>query len=348
MSRKKNTYTIYDIAKISGFSPKTVSRVINQEESVKQETRQIIEAVIAKLAYAPNIYAKNLSKKSSVNILISVKKKEAFPLIWFQTLLDKLLIACKNAGINAVIEYYGKEDKISDSIIGTSGGFIDGVVIFYEGKNDARLNYLMKHKIPCIVFGKGFQDDIIYVSNDDYNAMYQLVETFSMPHLKRIWLLMGGENSVNKERVRGVKDALGLQLEKSCLTVKYGLSTIESVYAYASEHLQKGNLPDLIFVSGDEKVQGLIKACHEKEIAIPDDLSIIGFDNIPISQYYTPPLTTISPDYTELSKQIISLLMNKIQGVSVSSVEVPTHLIVRESTKPTNEVGKKFNPKPKK
>ena len=90
MKRKKNSYTIYDIAKISGFSPKTVSRVINSEESVKAETREKIEEVICRLSYSPNVYAKNLSKKTVTNILISIKKRDAFPLIWFQHLLSSL------------------------------------------------------------------------------------------------------------------------------------------------------------------------------------------------------------------------------------------------------------------
>ena len=67
------------------------------------------------------------------------------------------------------------------------------------------------------------------------------------------------------------------------LQVIYGLTTIDSVYSYAINNLSNQNHPDLIFVSGDEKVQGLIRACYEKGIIIPDDISIIGFDNIPIS-----------------------------------------------------------------
>ena len=87
------------------------------------------------------------------------------------------------------------------------------------------------------------------------------------------------------------------------LKVVYGLTTIDSVYSYATRHLSNQNYPDLIFVSGDEKVQGLIRSCYEKEITIPDDISIIGFDNIPISQYYTPALSTISPDYVKLAQE---------------------------------------------
>ncbi|HEM3612728.1 TPA: LacI family DNA-binding transcriptional regulator [Streptococcus suis] len=333
MKRKKNSYTIYDIAKISGFSPKTVSRVINSEESVKAETREKIEEVICRLSYSPNVYAKNLSKKTVTNILISIKKRDAFPLIWFQTLLDKLLVSCKEIGINAIVEYYNSDDDIVESIIHTSGSFIDGVIVFYEDENDLRLDYLKKNQVPCIVFGKGFQKDVLYVSNDDYGALYHLMDKLSLSKIKTMWLLMGGKNSVNMERVRGAEEWLEQHSSEVELETIYGLSTIESVYSYSYNHLTKDHHPDVIFVSGDEKVQGLIKACQEKNIDIPNDVSVIGFDNIPISQYYTPSLTTIAPDYVELSKQILTCLIKKINGLTVDSVEVSTSLIIRQSTK---------------
>ena len=333
MKRKKNSYTIYDIAKISGFSPKTVSRVINSEESVKAETREKIEEVICRLSYSPNVYAKNLSKKTVTNILISIKKRDAFPLIWFQTLLDKLLISCKEIGINAIVEYYNSDDDIVESIIHTSGSFIDGVIVFYEDENDLRLDYLKKNQVPCIVFGKGFQKDVLYVSNDDYSALYHLMDKLSLSKIKTMWLLMGGKNSVNMERVRGAEEWVEQHSSEVELETIYGLSTIESVYSYSYNHLTNDHHPDVIFVSGDEKVQGLIKACQEKNIDIPNDISIIGFDNIPISQYYTPSLTTIAPDYVELSKQILTCLIKKINGLTVGSVEVSTSLIIRQSTK---------------
>ena len=123
--------TIYDIAHLSGFSPKTVSRVINGGEKVKEETYRAIQKVIDELSYVPNAYAKNLTKKETTNILISVKKIDSFPLIWFQTLLDRVLQTCKEFGVNAIVEYFGEEDTIRNSIISSTGSLIDGVIVFY-------------------------------------------------------------------------------------------------------------------------------------------------------------------------------------------------------------------------
>ena len=323
--------TIYDIARISGVSPKTVSRVINGGERVKPETYQAVMKVIDELSYVPNAYAQNLTKKETINILISVKKMESFPLIWFQTLLDKVLQTCKEVGVNAIVEYFGEADSIKDSIISSTGSLVDGVIVFYEGKDDSRIQYLKKNNMPFIVFGESHTDGVIYVSNNDFKAGYDLMEAVEEKGFKKMWLLMGGPSLVNKNRENGVRECVSDKSYDINLEVIYGLFTIESVYDYVRENLSTSNIPDIIFVSGDEKVQGVIRACYEKEISIPDQLTIVGFDNIPIAKYYTPALSTIAPNYTELAKEMIEGVLAIINGDQRESVEVSASLIRRQT-----------------
>ena len=323
--------TIYDIARLSGVSPKTVSRVINGGERVKPETYQAVMKVIDELSYVPNAYAQNLTKKETINILISVKKMESFPLIWFQTLLDKVLQTCKEVGVNAIVEYFGEGDSIKDSIISSTGSLVDGVIVFYEGKDDSRIQYLKKNNMPFIVFGESHTDGVIYVSNNDFKAGYDLMEAVEEKGFKKMWLLMGGPSLVNKNRENGVREFVKEKRYDIDLEVIYGLFTIESVYDYVKEHLSTSNIPDIIFVSGDEKVQGVIRGCYEKGILIPDQLTIVGFDNIPIAKYYTPALSTIAPNYTELAKEMIEGVLAIINGEQRESVEVSASLIRRQT-----------------
>ena len=323
--------TIYDIARISGVSPKTVSRVINGGERVKPETYQAVMKVIDELSYVPNAYAQNLTKKETINILISVKKMESFPLIWFQTLLDKVLQTCKEVGVNAIVEYFGEGDSIKDSIISSTGSLVDGVIVFYEGKDDSRIQYLKKNNRPFIVFGESHTDGVIYVSNNDFKAGYDLMEAVEEKGFKKMWLLMGGPSLVNKNRENGVREFVKEKRYDIDLEVIYGLCTIESVYDYVKEHLSTSNIPDIIFVSGDEKVQGVIRGCYEKGILIPGQLTIVGFDNIPIAKYYTPALSTIAPNYTELAKEMIEGVLAIINGEQRESVEVSASLIRRQT-----------------
>ena len=323
--------TIYDIARISGVSPKTVSRVINGGERVKPETYQAVMKVIDELSYVPNAYAQNLTKKETINILISVKKMESFPLIWFQTLLDKVLQTCKEVGVNAIVEYFGEGDSIKDSIISSTGSLVDGVIVFYEGKDDSRIQYLKKNNMPFIVFGESHTDGVIYVSNNDFKAGYDLMKAVEEKGFKKMWLLMGGPSLVNKNRENGVREFVKEKRYDIDLEVIYGLFTIESVYDYVKEYLSTSNIPDIIFVSGDEKVQGVIRGCYEKGILIPDQLTIVGFDNIPIAKYYTPALSTIAPNYTELAKEMIEGVLAIINGEQRESVEVSASLIRRQT-----------------
>lgn len=329
--KNKKKITIYDIARISGVSPKTVSRVINGGERVKPETYQAVMKVIEELSYVPNAYAQNLTKKETINILISVKKMESFPLIWFQTLLDKVLQTCKEVGVNAIVEYFGEGDSIKDSIISSTGSLVDGVIVFYEGKDDSRIQYLKKNNMPFIVFGESHTDGVIYVSNNDFQAGYDLMEAVEEKGFKKMWLLMGGPSLVNKNRENGVREFVKEKRYDIDLEVTYGLFTIESVYDYVKEHLSTSNIPDIIFVSGDEKVQGVIRGCYEKGILIPDQLTIVGFDNIPIAKYYTPALSTIAPNYTELAKEMIEGVLAIINGEQRESVEVSASLIRRQT-----------------
>lgn len=331
MEKFKRKATIYDIARVSGVSPKTVSRVINGGDGVRSETYQSVMKVIEELSYIPNAYAQNLTKKETTNILISVKKMESFPLIWFQTLLDKVLQTCKKVGVNAIVEYFGEGDSIKDSIISSTGSLVDGVIVFYEGKDDSRIQYLKKNNMPFIVFGKSQTEGVIYVSNNDFRAMFELMGAVSEKELRNMWLLMGGESLVNKDREKGARTFVKEKKYDISLEVVYGLATIESVYDYAMENLTGTNIPDIIFVSGDEKVQGIIRACYEKGISIPDQLAIVGFDNIPIAQYYTPALSSISPDYDQLAKEMIDGVLAIINGEKRKSVEVSTTFVRRQS-----------------
>lgn len=256
---------------------------------------------------------------------------ESFPLIWFQTLLDKVLQTCKEVGVNAIVEYFGEGDSIKDSIISSTGSLVDGVIVFYEGKDDSRIQYLKKNNMPFIVFGESHTDGVIYVSNNDFKAGYDLMEAVEEKGFKKMWLLMGGPSLVNKNRENGVREFVKEKRYDIDLEVTYGLFTIESVYDYVKEHLSISNIPDIIFVSGDEKVQGVIRGCYEKGILIPDQLTIVGFDNIPIAKYYTPALSTIAPNYIELAKEMIEGVLAIINGEQRESVEVSASLIRRQT-----------------
>ncbi|MBO0991828.1 LacI family DNA-binding transcriptional regulator [Bacillus sp. SD088] len=332
---KKKKVTIYDIARISGFSPKTVSRVVNGEKNVKKSTYEKINQILQEYNYVPNTYARGLINKTNRNILISVPKTEFYPLEWFHILLEKIILECRKHDMNTIVEYTEPNDSMENSVLYSSSSFIGAAVIFYESPMDQRIIYLQKLGIPFIVFGKSDTEGVTYVTNNDYDALKSLMYYLVSKGLEKVSLLIGDQSLVNMDRVQGVKDAYGeLGLDASLIEVVYQMKTVEDVYLYTKAGFTKENIPDAIFVSGDEKVIGLIRALNELNIKIPADVSIVGFDNIPWAQYFDPSLTTIAQDFTTLSKEIVNRLESLINGMTdLTSIEVPTKLIIRETTK---------------
>lgn len=332
---KRKNITIYDIAKISGFSPKTVSRVVNGEENVKASTYEKIKKVLDEHNYVPNVYAKNLTNQTTKNILLSVRETRDFPLRWFYILLEKIIVECKKYNLNVIVEYFNEGDDIEKSILHTSSGFLRGVVLFYEAENDQRVKLLNKINLPFLIFGKTETKDVKYVTNADYAAMVD-VTNYTLSHdLKRMLILIGDKSLVNLDRINGVKSVYRESgFDENFVDIQTGLKTIKSVYEYTINYLNKDNLPDVIFVSGDEKIIGLVRALSEMDIKVPEDVSVVGFDDIPLSEYMTPPLTTVAQDYDKLAEEIVNRLKGLIEGEeNIQSIEVPTKLVIRETVK---------------
>jgi len=333
---KKKKPTIYDIAKLSGVSPKTVSRVVNGGEKVKRSTYEKVKKILDEYNYVPNTYAQSLITKRINNILISVKKTQSYPLKWFSILLERIILECRKHNLNVIVEYVENGATMEDSILYASSSFVGAAIIFYESEDDERIRLLKKFGIPFVVFGKSYTDGVIYVTNDDYGSLKSLYNYLYGQGFKKMLMLMGNKTNTNMERARGALDACReLGLPEDTIEVVYSLKTIDDVYQFSKQYFASRPPVEVVFVSGDEKVIGLIHALNELGIRIPDDVSVVGFDNIPIAEHYTPPLTTIAQDYATLSREIVERIVHLIEGRhDLESVEVPTWLIVRNSVKP--------------
>lgn len=331
MNNKK--VTIYDIAKRTGYSPKTVARVINNEGNVKEQTAEIIRGVAEEMNYVPNRHARNLKSKKDKTILMSIKTTKGFPTKWLQILIERIGYLCIEENITIITEYYYTEKDLDKSIINSAGSIIDGVVIFYEEEDDIRISKLEKQGIPFIVYGKSYAKDAVYVGNNDVTSLKKTFDIFCDSGISRVLMMLSKSSLINLERLKGVQLAFeenGIDL--SGIKIAYGIKGAEDAYNYVIENIKKDSLPDIIFVSGDERVPGVYKALAEKNINIPNDISIMGFDNILISKYFVPSLTTIEPNYDELAMAIIERLKRITINEQIESIEIGTKLIVREST----------------
>ncbi|MHA4989068.1 LacI family DNA-binding transcriptional regulator [Cetobacterium somerae] len=325
--------TIKEIAKYAGVSTQTVSRVVNNSPNVKKETKDKILKYIEELGYKPNFYAKALVNKKNKNILILLKRKIGHKAtIWTNTLISEIVLQNTDKNISIFVEQYYTDEDLEKSIVNTSGTFIDGVIIFYEEENDKRIDILEKLSIPYVIFGKSYDSNRVYVSNEDYNSGVKVSEYLFSKNIERIDILSADPTPMNEERIRGFVETYK-KYNKSLdnLKITRKLNTSEDIKRTINETI--GNLPECFFINGDEKAIIAIKVLSEHGIKVPQDVSVVGFDNLPISGYTIPGLTTISMNYKELSKKILEKIVGLLDGKIVKSEEIESKLIIRESVK---------------
>lgn len=328
--------TIKDFAKKVEVSPKTVSRVINNEKYVSIETREKVLRMMKELNYKPNFYARSLRKKIQKNILVSIlKNRNSTVPQWIDVLLKDLINEGNELGYTILIETFSYEEEIKkNSILNSSIDFLDGAILFYENKKDLRVKLLKENSIPYIIFDKANDKESSYVTNNDFLAMFDGTEYLISKGITKIDLLLGNKTPTNQERELGSRKAYEKnKIDNKNFRVKYEISQIKDAYDYVKERIISKDLPEAFFVSGDEKVLGVYKALQENNLKIPEDISVMGFDNIPSSEFYHPSLTTIEQNYYKLSQSIFYFFSVKNSGNSKTVIEIETKMIFRESTK---------------
>ncbi len=324
--------TIKDVAKISGYSTQTISRVINNDPKVKSETREKVLKVIEECGYKPNFYAKSLVSKKNKNILILLKRKSGHKAtIWTNTLVNEIILKNTRSDISILVEQYYKDEELEKSLISKTSTFIDGAIIFYEEKDDKRIKLLEKNKIPFIIFGKSYDEKNIYVSNDDFNSSFEATNYLLEKKLERIVFVSADSTPMNEQRVDGVVEAYKKnQIDENLLKIERGINTSQDIKEIVKKYAD--NLPQCFFVSGDEKAIVLMRELFNIGIKVPEDVKVMGFDNLPLSQYTIPSLTTVSMNYKELAEKLLNKLLNIMDNKTEISEEIESKLIIREST----------------
>ncbi|MBW7456528.1 LacI family DNA-binding transcriptional regulator [Paenibacillus sepulcri] len=328
-------YTIRDIARISGFSFKTVSRVINDEPSVKPSTREKILQVIAETNFKPNMYAKNLNTKVNKNILVSIRKTQGQNTTqWFDYLMSFMIKEARDKQYMLIQEIIRDDADLQNSMLEKSGGYIDVLVLFYVDDHDKRIEMAQRNHIPYISFEKNPLAPIS-ITNNNRLGMTQAAEFLFARGLTTICLLLGAAIDLNLDRAEAIKEVYKLHnIPLDRLEVIYNMNNLENIKRFVDRRIEDNRLPDVYFVSGDEKAIAVYNSVYAHGLSIPQDVSVMGFDNIPISKYYYPPLTTMGQDFERLASEMFIVIERLIgQEQDIQPVKVDPQLIIRESVK---------------
>lgn len=334
----KKKSTIYDVAKIAGVSPSTISRVMNTPEIVAEDTRQKVVNVIKELAYIPNMMAASMPRRRTNYIGLIIPD---IANIFFSNLVRGVQDVCEKHGYSVlVVNSDDSQEKEGRYLKLLYSRRMDGVILTAAGYREEEfpeeeLSLLKKMNIVLIDREiNGMISPIVKVNN--FGGAYSAIKYLLTMGHKKIMYLAGIEGTkTNQEREKGYLAALReAHIDwKNELAADFRLDTAYQKIIQYWPHLKNSdNLPTAIFAANDLMAIGALKAFAQLKVRVPEDISIIGFDNISFSDCTYPPLTTIAQPTYLMGQKAVEALLKVINKKKIKkSVELETELIERDS-----------------
>lgn len=330
--------TIKDIAKLANVSHTTVSRALNNSPFIKEDTKKRILEIASQLNYTPNYNAKNLVLQKSHTIgLFFTSITEGTSSSFF---IDTI------KGVYAVIEdNYNLIVRGIDSLKDFSSISLqryDGIILMSQSdKDNALIYHALERKIPIVVLNRQIgEEKLINIVSDNKKGAYDATQ-YCIKHGHRHIAIIEGKEGFRstQERKEGYLEAL---LESNIpIRGEYivkGDYTIRSGYLAMQKLLSLSQRPTAVFCSNDDMAIGAMNAVFGSGLSVPDDVSIIGFDDIDLAKYTFPSLTTIKRPVELISikgtKKLLSLIKNPEK--KGETIYVPTQLVERNSVKKMN------------
>jgi LacI family transcriptional regulator len=330
--------TIGEIAKLAGVSKTTVSRVLNEKPDVDPITREKITALITEYNFQPNAFAKAISQQSSsqhIGLLIPHKAGYIFSNSFYTEVMRGVstevdaqsyyLLLCYAHDVNYMDIYHQK--RVEGFILLSPGSYHKDIIETLNAGN-----------VPFVSTAKIFDEESMdYVDIDNHQGgMLAMEHLIGLGH-KRIAYIGKPDLTSSLERMNSHRAALKkhyLPYDPDLVMVLDSSST-ESGYSATVHLIDNPNPPTAIFLANDVMAVGAIRAIQERGLRVPDDISIVGFDDIPLASLINPPLTTIYQPAYQKGVCAAKMLIGKLQKKPAPVCEIlDVKLVVRASTGP--------------
>ena len=332
--------TIKDVAALAGVSPSTVSRTCKNNPSISEETKERVRKAMAELGYEPNFQASNLASQNSrtIGIILPASAKEVYENSFYLEAIQGISHYCNGRQYMTTIVTGQDEAEILDAVRSMSrSGKVDGFIILYSKKDDPVIDYLFNEGLLYILIGKATQytNQTIYIDNDNLLAGREAAEyLYQLGHCQIAYLGSDSSLMFSADRKAGYQLALAShQLPvrpEYCVEVK---NVSENNEEAIRGLLMQKDRPTAILVSDDILAVSLERVCLENHLAIPEDLSIISFNNSLFARLTSPQLTSIDIGAGQLGSEAASQIINHIENPNLlaTKIIVPHHLIERDS-----------------
>jgi DNA-binding LacI/PurR family transcriptional regulator len=329
--------TLKDIAKKAGVNISSVSKALNDSNEISEEKKKEIRGIAAELNYIPNLSAKALAGKgtNSIGVILPEIRSNYYARIMncIETELNgslySIIMSTTNFSLDAEIEMLNL----------LCSRAVDGIIIIgvmHEGIEEYVTEIKKRHGVPVLFLEPHIelkQHDYIMINNK-YGIDLAVKHFKKMGHQEIGFIGDSFSASARLPLFEDVMNENGLSIKKKC--IKVGDERFElGGYLRMKELLKKASIPKAVFAAYDDMAIGAIKAIEEAGLIIPDDISIIGFDNIRVSEYLSLPLTTIVPPVEEMVSIGVRILLDKVKNKNMSlpyKLILQPNLIVRETT----------------
>lgn len=322
MTEKKAN--IKDISRLTGLSVSTISRVLNgkaKEFRISDSTVKMVLDVAEKVNYVPNQVAINLKTGKTKTIALIVPSLSN---PFFANFAAELNLELKRIGYSTFISDSNENAEMErEELLQVVARNVDGILISPCSVDDLQIEWVRKQGIPLVCFDRYYNNDRIpYVSTDNYRGAVDGTQyLFDRGH-RRIACIQGSRHSLpNEMRRKGFESVMKKQGVKDYL-ITGSEFTVQNGYSETLLLLQNKEKPTAIFSFSNTIALGCIKAIREFELRIPDDISLLTFDNHPYLDYLETPLTCIAQPVSDICQIAIKLLFTLINDEEVNTKEV--------------------------
>ena len=329
--------TIKDIARLSGCGVATVSRVLNQHPDVSETTRSRVLKVVEEYGFQPNNNAKHLKRQASTGIAILVKGTQN---MLFAALLEQTQALLRSGGRDAMVYYLDETANEVTYALRLCRERKPAGILFLGGNLERFQRSFSGISVPCVLLTNSAReldfDNLSSLTTDDEEAAFQVIDSLIRRGHRQIGLLGGdwAHSQISYRRFQGCQRAFsqnGVPFDTGSQG-EFCRYSMADAYAATRRLLERSPSLTAIFAMSDVMAIGAIRALNDLGKRVPEDISLVGFDGIPMARYCVPRLTTVCQDTRRLAEQGVELLLQNIQrgGRPVHDV-VPFQLLEGES-----------------
>lgn len=313
--------TIKSVAKLAGVAPSTVSRVLADNPRISKNTKEQVRQAMNELGYHPNHSARSLVNKSTRNIGVVMPSSgnNAFQNPFFPEVIRGIGQKAHDNKYGLYLTTGNTSQEIYDEVVDLQqSGRVDGIIILYSRINDQVLDYLNNSSLPFVVLGRPYKStqEITFVDNDNYSAAKEATEYLIQHNHRKIGFVGGSlELMVTVDRLSGYKEAL-----------KEAQIDYRDDYVVQEEFLKAGGSeaisrlisteqpPTGLIVTDDLMSLGVLNTLHDMKIKVPQDMSIVSFNNVLLAELSTPALTSVDIDIFSLGYEALKALIEIINN----------------------------------